>query len=113
MKLNDTRNLNYTEITMRLTRIVNGGCLVEPLDLLAESSITQGGISFAKDPLGSGSSSFGVLPQCHHPVHLSVSLLSSNKTKHMFEPCTRYCHIHLACTSVQYERKMHVLIIQK
>ena len=79
MKLNDTRNLNYTEITMRLTRIVNGGCLVEPLDWLAESSIAREGISFAKDPLGSGSSSFGVLPQCHHPVHLSVSLLSSKK----------------------------------
>ena len=77
MKLNDTRDLNYTEITMRLRRIVNGGCLVEPLDWLAESSIAQGGISFAKDPLGLGSSSFGVLPQCHHPVHLSVGLLSS------------------------------------
>ena len=30
----------------------------------------------------------------------------------LVEPCTRYCHIHLACTSVCYERKMHVLIIE-
>ena len=72
--------------------------------------IAQEGILFGKDPLGSGSSSFGVL-QRHHPVHLTVSLLSSNKTKCMFEPRTRYCHIHLVCTSVRYERKIHVLII--
>ena len=69
--------------------------------------ITEG-ISFAKDPL---SSSFEELTQCHSPVRLSVQL--TIKTKHMFEPPTRYCHIHLACTSVRYERKMHVLIIQK
>ena len=41
---------------------MNGGCLVKPLDWLAESSIAREGISFTKDPLGSGSSSFGVLP---------------------------------------------------
>ena len=98
---------------MRLTCVVNGDCLVEPLDWLAVSSIAQKGIPFAKDPLGSGSSSFGVLPQCHCPVHLSVSILSSNKTKCKFESCIRYCHIHLACMSVRYERKMHVLITQK
>ena len=39
------------EITMRLTCVVNGGCLVEPLDWLAESSIAWEGISFAKDLL--------------------------------------------------------------
>ena len=56
------RNLNYTEITIHLTCVVNGGCLVKPLDWFAEGSIAWEGISFAKDPLGSGSSSFGVLP---------------------------------------------------
>ena len=30
------------------------------------------GISFAKEPLGSGKSSFEVLPQCLRPVRLSV-----------------------------------------
>ena len=77
--------------------------------------IAQEGILFAKDPLGSGSSSFRVLPQCHYPLHLSGStiLVSSNKMKCTFEPHTRYCHIHLACMSVCFERKMHVLIIQK
>ena len=34
---------------MRLTCVVNGGCLVEPLHWLAESSIAWEGISFAKD----------------------------------------------------------------
>ena len=57
---------------MHLTRVVNDGRLVKPLDWLAESSIALEGISFAKDLLGSGSSSFRVLPQCYHPVHLSV-----------------------------------------
>ena len=56
------RNLDYTEITIHLTCVVNGGCLVKPLDWFAEGSIAWEGISFAKDPLGSGSSSFGVLP---------------------------------------------------
>ena len=60
------------ETTMRLMHAVNGGCLVEPFDWLAESSIAREGILFAKNP---GSSSFRVLPQCHHPVHLTVSLL--------------------------------------
>ena len=60
---------------MHLTCVVNGSRLVEPLDWLTKRSIAWEGISFAtKDPLGSGSSSFGVLPQCHHPVHLSVNL---------------------------------------
>ena len=44
---------------------------------------------------------------------ISSSVISTNKAKHMFEPCTHYCHIHVACTSVCYERKTHVLIIQK
>ena len=76
-------------------------------------SIAQEGIAFANEPLGSGSSSFGVLPWRHCPVHLSVLLVSSNKTKHVFEPRKHYCHIHLACKSVGYERKMHLLIIWK
>ena len=76
-------------------------------------SIALEGISFAKDPFGSGSSSFGVLPQCHHPVHFTVSLLSSNRMKHMLEPRTQYCHIYFACRIVHYERKIHVLIIPK
>ena len=50
-----------------------------------------------------------VLPQCHHSVHLSIHYY--NKMKCMFEACTRYCHIHLACTSVCHESKMHILII--
>ena len=61
------------EITMHFTRVVKGVRLVEPLDWLTESSIAREGISFAKHPLGSDSLSFGVLPQCYHPVHLSVS----------------------------------------
>ena len=63
---------------MCLMSVVNGGHLVKPLDWLAENSIAWEGISFAKDSLGSGILSFGVLPQCHFPVHLSVSLLSSS-----------------------------------
>ena len=55
--------------------------------------------------------SFEVFPQRHRTVHLSVQ--STNKMKCTFEPCTHYCHIHLACTSVRYERKVHVLIIRK
>ena len=95
-----------------LTCFVNGGCLVEPLDRLTPWH-GKVAIPFAKDPLGSGSSSFGVPPQCHHPVHLvSLVILSSNKTKRMFEPRTHYCHIHLACTSVWYERKIHVLVTE-
>ena len=46
-----------------------------------------------------------------HPVHLSIQL--TNKMNCMFEPHTCYCHIHMACTSVCYERKTHVLIIRK
>ena len=46
---------------MCLMRVVNGGHHVEPLDSLAESSIAWEGISFAKEPLGSGGSSFRVL----------------------------------------------------
>ena len=96
----------YMEITMclmlgltsDLKHVVNGSCLVEPLDC------STGRLSFAKDPLGSGSSSFEVLPQRHRPVHLSVQ--STNKMKRMFEPCTRYCHIHLACKSVCYKGKI-------
>ena len=69
-------------------------------------SIAQEGISFAKDPLGSGSSFFEVLSQHHLPVHLSMQ--STNKTKRMpFEPRIHYCQ--LVYTSVRYERKMHVL----
>ena len=71
---------------MHLTYVMVSSHLVEPPDWLC--SIAWKGISFAKEPLESGSSSFRVLPQCHHPVHLSVSLLSSNKTKCTFEPCT-------------------------
>ena len=82
---------------MHLTCVVNGSRLVEPLDWLAESSIAWEGILFAEDPLGSGSSSFRVLPQCHHSVHLSVCLLSSNKTKRTFEPCTQ---LHVIVTYI-------------
>ena len=73
-------------------------------------SIAQEDMLFAKGPLGSwsDSSSFGVLSWPHHSVHLSVLPVSSNKMKHTFEPCKHYCHIHLACMSVGYERKMHV-----
>ena len=56
-----------------LTCVVNGGHLVEPLDW-HNCSIAREGILFAMDALGSGSSSFRALPQCHCPVHLSVLL---------------------------------------
>ena len=40
------------KITICLTRVVNGGHLVEPLDWLAESCIASESVSFANDPLG-------------------------------------------------------------
>ena len=46
---------------MHLTHFVNSGQLA--------CCIAQEGILFGKDPLGSGSSSFRVLPQRHHPVY--------------------------------------------
>ena len=55
----------------------------------------------------------------HSRRHCPVATLNyqynpaTNKTKRTFGPRTRYCHVHLACTSVHYERKMHVLIIRK
>ena len=75
------------------------------------------GIFFAKD----------LLAEVVHPSkyfhsrrHCPVATLNSyqynpatNKTKRTFGPRTRYFHIHLVCTSVHYERKMHVLIIRK
>ena len=76
-------------------------------------SIACEGILFAKDPLGEvvhPSKCFH--SRCHCPVHLSVQSINL-KVKCTFEPRTRYCHIHLACTNVRYERKMHVLIIRK
>ena len=48
-------------LTLGLTHVVNGGCLVEPHEL----SIASEGILFAKDRLGSDSLSFKVLSQCH------------------------------------------------
>ena len=33
---------------------------------------------------------------------------ATNKAKRTFKPRTRHYHIYLACTSVRYERKMHV-----
>ena len=90
---------------MRLTHVVNDGCLVEPLDWLA----LQHGMVYCllKTLLAQV-----VYPskyfhwQRHRPVHLSVS---TETMKHTFKHRTRYCHIHLACTSVRYERKIHVL----
>ena len=73
MKLNNTQNLNYIEIIMCLTLVVNLGHLVESLHQLAKSSIAREGISFANDPFFC-SSSFEVLPQCQYLVNLSVSL---------------------------------------
>ena len=65
------------------------------------------GISFAKD-LWSGSS---FLEYIHSAIILYTSQYysSSNKTKRMFEPHIYHHHVHLACTSVHYERKMYVL----
>ena len=62
-----------------------------------------------------------LLNQVVHPseyFHSAIVLYTYqyyNTPKRMFEPCTRYCHIHLMCTmlSVRYESKMHVLISQK
>ena len=93
------------EITIHLTHVVNGGRLVGPFEWLA---LQHGKVyRLLKTLLNEA------FPQHHCPVHLTVSLLSSNKMKHTFEPCTHYCHMHLACTSVCYEGKMHVLIIRK
>ena len=57
------------EITMRLTRVVNGGHLVKPLDWLA---LQRRKVYRSKDPIELSSSSFGVLPQCHSLIHFSV-----------------------------------------
>ena len=56
--------------TLGLKCVVNSSHLVKPLDWL-NCSVAYEGKSFVKDPLGSGSSFFGALPQCRHPVHLS------------------------------------------
>ena len=58
-------------LTLDLMHVVNGSPLVELLDWLSLYR-RKVAILFAKDPLGLGSPSFGVLPQCHHPMHLSV-----------------------------------------
>ena len=57
--------MEKTYLMFGLTRVVIGDCLVD--------LYSTGSILFAKDPLGSRSSSFGVLPQCPAnpcPVHL-------------------------------------------
>ena len=80
-------------LTLGLAHVVNGGRLVEPLDWLA---LQHGKVYCLLKALLAQV----VYPlkyfyrQCHHPVHLSV--LSIKKTKCTFEPCTCYCHIHLA-----------------
>ena len=59
-------------------------------------------ISFTKVPLD----------QVVHPseyFHSAILLYPMqyyNKTKWMFEPCTRFCYLHLACTSVHYKWKV-------
>ena len=97
----------YTKITMRL---MHGDHLVETLDWLA---LKHGNVYHLLKTL---------FDQVVHPseyIHSTIVLYtnqyyhSSNKAKCMFEPHIHYYHIHLACTSVCHEKKMHVLIIGK
>ena len=68
---------------MHLTCVENGSHLLKLFDWLAESSIAQEGISIAKDPLGSGSSAFRVLPQSHRPVHFQKAYYQVIKQMHV------------------------------
>ena len=91
-----------------LMRVVNGDCRVEPLDWLA----LQRRKVYPLLKI--------LLAQVVHPsksryfhsiilLYTQLSVQSTNKTKRTFEPRTRYCHIHLTCMSVRYERKMHLV----
>ena len=100
----------YTEITMCLMCVVNGDHLVKTLERLA---LYHGKVYHLLKTF---------FDQVVHPseyIHSTIILYtnqyyhSSNKIKHTFEPPIRYCHILLACMSVHYERKMHVLTIGK
>ena len=95
---------------MLLMNVVIGDCLVETLDWLA---LYNGKVHRLLKTL---------FNQIVHPseyIHSAIILYtnqyyhSSNETKCTFEPCIHYCHIHLACTSVRYEKKMHELIIER
>ena len=54
----------------------------------------------------------GSLHMCdtHGPFKLRVIYSVIKQLKHMFEAQTHYCHKHLACLTVRYERRLHVLI---
>ena len=91
---------------MHLRRVVNGDCLVETLNWHAKVYCL---LKTLLAEVVHHSKYFH--SHRHRPVHLSVQ--STNKAKRTFEPRTHYCYIHLACTSVRYERKMQVLIIRK
>ena len=91
----------YTKITMHLIRVVNGNHLIETLNWLA--LLHRKVYRLLKT----------LFDQVFHPseyIHSVIVLYtnqyyrSSNKTKHMFKPHTCYCLIHLAGTSVHYER---------
>ena len=101
---------------MHLMRIVNGDRLVETLHWLALYSTRRYIYCLLKTLLAEvvhPSKYFHSRRHHHRHVRLYHYNPATNKAKRTFEPCTRYCHIHLACTSVRYERKMHVLIIRK
>ena len=93
-------------LMLGLTRVVNHGRLVEPLDWLLLYS--TGRYIICQKTL---------LDQVVYPTeyfHSAIVLYTYqyyNEMKSAFEPHTHYCHMRLACTSVCYERDMHVLII--
>ena len=88
-------------LTLGLTHIVNGSCLVQPLDWLA---LQHRKVFHSLKAL---------LDQVVHPLEYFHSIIVLyayqyyNEMKYTFKPYTCYCHIHLACMSVHCERKMH------
>ena len=100
--------IQYTEITIRLTGIVNGGHLVKPLDWLA--LLHRKVYRLLKTLL-------------NQVVHLleyihSVIVLYTYQYNQVIKESTRLSLVHVIVTyiwharmPVRYERKMHVLII--
>ena len=88
--------LGLSRVHAGLAWFDDGSLHVEPLE------IHSAGISFAKDPLDAGSSSFWVLPQRHPPARPLCRTIIKKWSK-----CLSLVYLHLTCTSVRYKWKMH------
>ena len=71
--------------------VVNGDHLVETVDHLLKTLFDQ--VVYPSEYIHSA-----IIPYTNQYYH------SSNKMKRTFEFYKRYCHIHLTCMSVYYER---------